>query len=486
MRVLKIFIVFVLLMSSVAVTFAEEVQDIKLRIEGELVEFDVPPVIVNGRTLVPVRAIAEASGAEVGWDEASRVVTITTVSAEIKLTIDKTTALVDSKQTTLDTPAQIISDRTFVPVRFVGESFGYNVRWNDKYRTVYLTIPEDAEIQRPQAPEEEDKEDNGAKRVRLSTIGSANTEKGYRITIKFSSALKGDYNMFELEDPQRLIIDFEDAEIDYSRQFDFSNKTVKSARVGNHDNFMRVVIDLAEPADYEEYMSTNEDALILFFDVESDEDEEDETDTQPDKEDEGITDDETVEGNITIVIDPGHGGSDPGALGKENGVTVAYEDEVNLAVSLILRDILEEAGVNVIMTREKSERISLGDRCTISNNANADLFVSVHSNAMDEGKEHINGTMVFFGQSKDAAKPWLASKKLASNILTSLCDSIDTTNLGVQNGDQLAVIRGTLAPAVLVELAFITNEEDRAKLVDPEYQEKAAQGIALGILESLK
>ncbi len=74
----------------------------------------------------------------------------------------------------------------------------------------------------------------------------------------------------------------------------------------------------------------------------------------------------------------------------------------------------------------------------------------------------------------------------ASNILRYLCDALDTENLGIQVGDELAVIRGTEAPAVLVELAFITNSDDREKLMSSKYRQKAAQAIADGIIKTIK
>ena len=186
-----------------------------------------------------------------------------------------------------------------------------------------------------------------------------------------------------------------------------------------------------------------------------------------------------------IVIDAGHGGSDPGALGKEDGEIVARESEINLAVALKVQEYLEDEGVTVVMTRDDDDRVSLGDRCVISNDEEAHLFVSIHSNAMEVGKEHINGTMVFFGKAKDAESPWIKSKTLASNILEELCDALDTQNLDVQNGDQLAVIRGTVAPAVLIELGFITNEDDREKITSKKYQKKAAKAIVEAIIDSV-
>jgi len=494
MKQLKFLLIFILLLLPVSVAFAETA-DITLKADGKVLETDVPPIIVNDRTLVPVRVVSESSGADVEWNSEKRLVTITTDKTEIKLEIDSSEATVNDKTVNLDAPAQIVSDRTMVPVRFVAEAFGYTVEWDGETRTVDLISPPPEKEETP--PEKDDTEDEDeiqtAKKTVLKTIGAVNTDKGYRVTIKFNSEVSEDYKIFVLNNPDRLIVDFSNAQVDYTTQYDFSNETITKARVGNHDNYMRVVIDMKEETDYETYFSSKKDALVIFFDAESDEPEiKDEITTEePDDEDDEKSEEEyeikkpeSLE-DLIVVIDAGHGGSDPGALGKVDGEIVARESEINLAVALKVREYLEDEGITVIMTRDDDDRISLGDRCVISNTKKAHLFVSIHSNAMEPGNEHINGSMVFFGKSKDKEGSWVSSKKLAQNILENLCDSMDTQNLDIQNGDQLAVIRGTIAPAVLVELAFITNEDDRDKLTSKKYQKKAAKGIVQGILDSI-
>ncbi|MBQ3053769.1 MAG: N-acetylmuramoyl-L-alanine amidase [Clostridia bacterium] len=455
-----------ILILSFAVMSVNAASEITLICDNKKIFCDVPPVIENDRTLVPVRAISEASGAEIGWNSKEKKVTILYENTTVTLFIDSKSAYVSGKEIILDAPAKIIKDRTFVPVRFIGETFGYTVGWNEETRTVSLTSP----------PE------NNGKLANLTTIGSQNTENGYRITLKFDAPLSGEYTVFDLTSPDRVIIDVENAQIDYSRQYDFANETVKDARAGNHDNYLRVVIDLDKKAKYKTYLSEKKDAIIFFFDVESDE----EIEKEPDENQDATPPKE--EGEYVVVIDAGHGGSDPGALGKENGEVLVKEADVNLQVALFVRDILEENGVTVVMTREKkTETISLSQRCKISNDNKADLFISIHSNAMDEGMEYVNGTMVFYGKNKDANNnPWIPSKTLAKNILDLLYPAIDTMNLGIQEkGDELAVIRGTEAPAVLVELAFITNAEDREKLMSTKYMQKAGNAIAQGILDTL-
>ncbi len=112
--------------------------DVTVTLDGEKIEFDVKPQILNDRTMVPLRAIFEAFGAEVSWDETTRTVTSTKGDKTIKLTIDSPIMYVNDAEVTLDSPAVIVDSRTLVPVRAVSESFDLKVDWIDSTRTVVI------------------------------------------------------------------------------------------------------------------------------------------------------------------------------------------------------------------------------------------------------------------------------------------------------------------------------------------------------------
>lgn len=97
------------------------------------------PVIVNGRTLLPVRAVVTEMGGDVSWDGQTRTVTLDCGTNQIKLTIGSEKAYLNGEEHTLDTPPEIINDRTMLPIRFIAESFGYGVSWDDPTKTVTLT-----------------------------------------------------------------------------------------------------------------------------------------------------------------------------------------------------------------------------------------------------------------------------------------------------------------------------------------------------------
>ena len=107
--------------------------------DGEKINFDQKPIIENGRTLVPIRAIFEKIGADVEWNGDTQTVIATKGDTKILLTIDNTNAKINNEIITLDVPAKVISGRTLVPVRFVSDCFGVGVEWEQDTQTVVLT-----------------------------------------------------------------------------------------------------------------------------------------------------------------------------------------------------------------------------------------------------------------------------------------------------------------------------------------------------------
>ncbi|OQB14384.1 MAG: Protease inhibitor precursor [Firmicutes bacterium ADurb.Bin193] len=117
----------------------QDVEGIKVIIDGVLQKFDQPPMLISDRTMVPMRAIFETLGAKVEWEEATQTVTATKGSFVAVLKIGSNVAKINNVEKTLDVPATIINDRTLVPLRFVSESFGADVQWIEETETVVIT-----------------------------------------------------------------------------------------------------------------------------------------------------------------------------------------------------------------------------------------------------------------------------------------------------------------------------------------------------------
>jgi len=125
-----------------AVTYCRE-YPVTLKVAGQVVSPDVPPVIVKGRTMVPARALYEGVGADIEWKEEDRQVEISMGDSTVLLTIDSRTAVVNGKRTVMDVPPLIIEGRTMIPVRFAAESLGFEVLWDDAGRTVQIMPPDE-------------------------------------------------------------------------------------------------------------------------------------------------------------------------------------------------------------------------------------------------------------------------------------------------------------------------------------------------------
>lgn len=113
-------------------------KDIKVFSSGEQVNFDVQPVTAGGRTLVPIRAIAESLKSQVEWNPVDQTIILSKDGVQIKLTIGQDTAYVNDKEVKLDTPAESLNGRTMVPVRFITEAFKSTVKWEPTYKTVVI------------------------------------------------------------------------------------------------------------------------------------------------------------------------------------------------------------------------------------------------------------------------------------------------------------------------------------------------------------
>jgi len=173
---------------------------------------------------------------------------------------------------------------------------------------------------------------------------------------------------------------------------------------------------------------------------------------------------------FTIVLDPGHGGVDSGAVSHGR-----RESADNLRLALAVQRILLDQGQRVIMTRSTDTSVTLGERSAISNRNNADIFVSLHRNAFSNPAANGVENFVF-----TTAPP--RTVQYAQNVLDRVVAVGVQSNRGLKRGN-FAVLRATQAPAMLLEMGFITNTRDN-QLFDQHF-DAYARAIAQGIMESL-
>ncbi len=141
-KTLCLLLTMLLLVSTSTTVMASD--EIKVKIDGRQIQFDVPPQIIKNRTMVPLRAIFEALGATVDWDEHTRTVVSTKNGIRVSLTVNYPRIDVNGEDVTLDSPPRIVNGRTLVPVRAISEAFKTNVEWNESEKTVVITTKETA------------------------------------------------------------------------------------------------------------------------------------------------------------------------------------------------------------------------------------------------------------------------------------------------------------------------------------------------------
>lgn len=173
-----------------------------------------------------------------------------------------------------------------------------------------------------------------------------------------------------------------------------------------------------------------------------------------------------------VVIDPGHGGQDPGTI----GIGGLQEKDLVLPISLDVAEILKQQGIEVRMTRDTDNFISLQGRTDFANNIDADLFVSIHANAINLSRPDINGLETYYYKN---------GRRLAEIIHWSILNGVNISNRGIRRA-RFYVLRHSIMPAVLVEVGFVTGAEDAPRLKNPTHRRQMAEAIARGIVQYIK
>lgn len=184
------------------------------------------------------------------------------------------------------------------------------------------------------------------------------------------------------------------------------------------------------------------------------------------------------EESYCVVIDPGHGGRDPGKV----GVNDVLEKDVNLEIALLVKSELEKQGVKVLLTRETDcdlakagatnmKTSDMNQRIDIVNNANADCLISIHQNSYTDSS--VRGAQVFYHGSSEK------SKKLAEQIQNNIKNYVDENNNRLcKEANDLFLLKKSICPSVILECGFLSCPAETKKLVDEQYQQKMAETIA--------
>ncbi|MEA4891734.1 MAG: N-acetylmuramoyl-L-alanine amidase CwlD [Peptococcaceae bacterium] len=185
----------------------------------------------------------------------------------------------------------------------------------------------------------------------------------------------------------------------------------------------------------------------------------------------------------TIILDPGHGGEDPGKV----GVSGSFEKDINLQVAIKVRSLLAQGGANVVMTREQDnalcedretlrerKREDLNRRLALAKEEDAGMYVTIHCNSFP--KSSSSGAQVFYAPQAPG------SRELAESLQQSLRETLGNTRRLPKEDQETFIMRNAEIPTVNVEMGFLSNAKEEELLLNPAYQDKVAWAIYSGIV----
>ncbi len=475
-----------------------------LVVNNQLLDPPLSPIVFNDRALVPVREIFEEVGATVNYIGDTQTIEVFNDDSYVRLRINDNVAYINGDRTNI--PDNVVpkliakvggETKTMVPVRFISETIGLDVEFNANDGAIIIdsagyTMTDESQaptVDEVVVPQEPVVEENYVVETTPYVTDVAYTvvdEKSVAVRITADSDISN-YSDFTLESPQRVIIDIAGAKLSgVNGTMNVNASGVSSIRLGDNEERARVVIDVDSLTGYEiTQISSNE--LGIYVGTEGVKEIATPAPTKtPEKKPVQSSQDKvtiTPDSSKLIVLDAGHGGTDPGAVGYLNGNKV-LEKNLTLEITNRVKKILENAGYTVSMTREGDTLPSLSERPAQANAEDAAVFVSIHINAVENAPD-ANGTEVFYATENNGDEYGATSKELAKNILDRMLYYMGSTNRGVKSAEH-AVTRKCYMPAALAEVGFITNPEEVYKMTTDEYQQKAAQGIAEGIMITLK
>lgn len=240
-------------------------KEVKIEIDGkEMVPKDMPAVIIDGRTMLPMRQIAQELGCEVNWNEAAQQIYVMRESDIIVFTVNSKAGYENGKEFTMDVPATIVNDRTMLPVRALADALHLNIKWDDPNRTVSIQSGDTFVKDEPKAPE--------SGQTTAGTLTGIQTPSAKDADQTFTIQADGPMGRYEktFVDDQKIVLDFYGAKSSLPGEITKTNSDIVTGiRTATHENngdsFTRVVFDLSGKKDYEVKQSADKKNITISF-----------------------------------------------------------------------------------------------------------------------------------------------------------------------------------------------------------------------------
>ncbi len=518
----------------------------KLKVNGQLLTPAIPPIVFSDYSVVPARAVfQDGLGAKVAWDGTQQKVTVTMGETKLEMFINKTKATLNGKTVTMPIAPKIINDYTMIPARFVGEELGMNVEFDSTTDTISITDEKRKGITVSKVIYEQESENDVLLTIMTDTqdpeydafllkeptrlvvdiVDGVYTkipevipfESGNLQKIRFGQQPTTARVAFDLTEDLgyevwsrgknvyiSISVDptlnppvtdvFEEVTYGYEGGRDYIKFKLEMGTPVQKGS--KLVIPISgenlpeEPAEKKvtgyfgqkmlytpgtdatsgtitvELKNTNMEMYVQGSEVRM----------------------KSVHKALprSVTLDAGHGGVDGGAVAyEEDGVTIlAKEKDFNLDIAIRAQKLLEADGIEVHMIRDEDVYVDYLRVGSIANDAGTSLFVSVHTNSATI--DTANGIETYGYLEAGSVSNGMTSERLSEIMLESLIDETGAYNRGVKDGKTLAVINSTKMPATLIEIGFISNPEECAKMMTETYRQKLAQAIYNGVLAAFE
>ncbi len=450
---------------------------ISLYINGEYTETKItPPIQIAGNTLVPAREVFEKMGANVVWSSKEKKVYIDKEDVFIVLELDNTEIVINGESKQATVPAISVNQKIMIPLRFISQELGYEVTWIGETKTITIDEKKE-EVVEPEVDEDSDEPDvdnnDGSSEPETDsddeepeTMPEPTPQPTPDPNLTVPTELKNmtyypEQNTINLVKPEgirkdKIIVDeqYIDRKIvitlddDYSDFYEAGTWELLDDYVQKleirHEDVTKLVLTTSKV--YAMKIDDVEGSLFLQC-------------VEPREKYEKI-----------VVIDPGHGAHDPGTTYQN-----IYEKDIVIDVGLELRDLLNnDDSIKVYMTRSGDTFLTPYERPILANEIDPDLFISIHVNSATSSAK---GIETYYTPKADTR-----NKLFAKMVQDKLIETFPTRDRGVKE-NVFVVTKNTKAPAILIEMGFITNAEDRAMMLADGATDKYADVIYSCILD---
>lgn len=434
----------------------------------------VPSYIFSSNAVVCINAIEKViQGLNYEYDKTNDVITISYGDVEIIMHPDNTLVTVNGVMTNCPVPPQSIYntetklERLYVPGRFVFETLGFGYNWNSKTNTSEITLKENTgtyEFPFDDYVIYDSKSGISCIYVPTSASGqTAGSNHSYyqKLTVPFMEGIRlREVNIIEDLYNGCLTMELAGNYIDYYRKAKIKNsgEAVAQLQVLYYEPSDTTRINL--------YLQTDSKGLFLGHKV-----------NYTTKGIEFTFDRPKNLFDKIIVLDAGHGGTDPGTVhGGYN------EKDVNFRlVYTYCKELFDDSNIKVFYSRWDDTLPSLDNRAHVGERVGADFFISVHHNHND--RQSANGTGVYYSVKNTCDFKGLTGEIMAEKLCSNICDAVETNSWGKQRDNFTVISPANKVPAVLIEVGFMSNPDELKRVVTKKFQKKVAKAIYNTVLE---